>query len=332
MKGRFGPTVWLLAACVVGAFPLTASAGDDGVVVIQESNGFPGGEKSNTLSRQQVTVQDGKLRILDTAHMWALFIDLDERKVREAAVDLKEYSERSFTYYNRYRKDRTTNLKAQAEEWLRKKKRLEAKGDDRRLRQHVNEYRKIGGDPKSPGRIVARLQYYPQDRKTDTILVDRVETEVVLEHYVIRENQCDRPIFDLWTTHSVKLPTDLFRFYRELGTFSPEVSKKLQEIPGTVIRCVAVLDTGSFTQTFRSQVLELRLTEPARGALSVPAGWSKVDPDRRPVGPTPPTKTTKTCAICGVTIQPGKERRFKRQYACSTKHRIELIKRFKKKR
>jgi hypothetical protein len=88
-------------ACALLALTSPAPAAPESVVLVQESNGFPGGEKSGKTSRQEVAIQGPRLRVLDRRHRWALFIDLDERKVREASVDTKEYTERDFSHYER---------------------------------------------------------------------------------------------------------------------------------------------------------------------------------------------------------------------------------------
>lgn len=319
----------VLIACLLLAMASLAHA--ESVVLIQESNGFPGGERSTQLARQQIVVDGPRLRVLDTAHMWALFIDLESQKVQESAIDQKEFVERPFSHYKKYADDRARTLKSQADEWKRLREKVE--GDPKRLREAIDDYRRMGGDPQSPGKIVARLQAYPQDTKTASILVDREPTDVVLEHYVIRENQADKPIFDLWTTKTVEVPADLFRFYREIGTFSQQVTAKLLEVPGTVIECTAVLDTGTLKKTFRSRILEVRKRDRMRGSMTVPEGWKKVDPKKPATANKPADLPAKTCAVCKAVIkdrgykfrEPWGKRRI--QWACSSKHRTELIKR-----
>ncbi|RMG08069.1 MAG: hypothetical protein D6731_22530 [Planctomycetota bacterium] len=306
------------------------------MVLLQESNGFPGAESSSPLSLQQVAIAGDRVRVLDPGHGWALFIDLAERKVREASVPSKEYVERDFRHYERYREKRARNLAAQAEEWLRLKERLEERGDAERLRAHVEEYRRLGGDPEHPGRIVARLEHRAQDRRKRSVRVGRERREVVVEHYLIRENQAKQPVFDLWVTEELQLPVDVLRYYRELGTFSPEVTAKLQEVPGTILECVARLDTGTLRRSFRSRVLEVRAGEPVAGSMTVPAGWTRRQPEERGAeragaGPAGP-RAQRRCAVCGAPLG-GKGLSYRNPitrrllFACSKKHRIELIRR-----
>ena len=304
-----------------------AQASAPHVIVIQESNGFPGAEEATQLSRQKVTVQGPRMQVLDPQHLWALFIDLEEHMVREADVAQKQYVERPFAYYEKYRAERQKNLADQKAEFLRLQERVE---DDRsQLRQVRDQYRRMGGDPDQPGRLVARLQHYPQDRKVVVIEVNGQQRPVGVEHYVIRENQADRPVFDLWVTRDLDLPVDLLRFYRELGTFSQPVSEKLQQLRGTIVDLTAVLDTGSFSKTFRSRVLEIRTDEAPSGTLTVPAGWEQRDPNeeapRAAAQPVP-------CAVCRKQLpadeavewrEPWGERRT--FATCSEEHRRELI-------
>lgn len=323
----------LLIGSLLGLPAFAQAAGT--AIVIQESNGFPGSEKTNRLARQRVTVQGNHMQVLDRAHAWAMFVDLDKRLVQEV-VDLpgKKYVQRPFAAFKKYRDQRIKTLDDQKDEFVRGLKRR--KGDVEQTRRWKNEYRKIGGDPEAPGKIVARLQHYPGDTKAITIRINGIETKVKIQHYVIRENQANRPVFDLWVTEDVKVPVDLFRFYRELGTFSAQVSKKLQKLKGkTIIDCTAVLDTGSMSKTFRSRVLEVRTTEVPLVAPVLPAGFVRVAPNAKPK----PKAVTRTCAVCKTTIKEGQEVRFREpwsprrtHYTCSSAHRKQLIQELVKRR
>lgn len=234
-----------------------------GAIVIQESNGFPGGEKTNKKAVQKVTIVDGRLRVLDEENRWALFVSIDDKKVQEVSVDSREFVERDFAFYGKYRDGRARAIQAQAEEYVRERSRLqEAGGKEAQLRALDQEYTREGGDPANPGKIVGKFQQIPQDTRKATILVDGVPTEVTLEHVLIRENQAARPVFDLWVTKDVTLPINVFAFWNAIGTFSPEITARVLELKGTVIECKAVLDTGTFNRTFESKVLEVRTKDP----------------------------------------------------------------------
>lgn len=272
-------------------------------IVIQESNGFPGGDRSGEIALQNVGIESRRLRLLDREHEWALFVDLERRTVREADLPSKTFVERPFAFYEKYRAHRAKNLADQADEFRRGRERRE--GDPARLREWIDQYRRAGGDPDHPGQIVARLQHFPQDQAKTSLKVDGQARDVTLEHYVIRENQGDTPVFDLWVTPDVALPVDLLRFYGELGTFSPEVSARLselqQKVSGCVVKATVVLDTGTLKKTFRSQVVEVRLNEPTTG-MTLPEGvFKQVDPDARAEEPEA-AGPARPCEVCGKPI------------------------------
>jgi len=274
------------------------------VVLIQESNGFPGGEKKAAkLARQEVWIEGAQLRIFDRANFYGMFIDLDKKLVDEVSFSTKEYHERPFAYYGKYRRQREAALKGQKEEFIRGAKRREGKD----LAAWRKEYRQIGGDPDKPGRLRASLEHLKADSKTIEILVDREPKQVKVEHYLIRENQAKKPIFDLWITTDVKLPVDLFRFYTELGTFSQPVTQKLLGLKGTIVQCDAVLDTGSFYRMFRTRIKEVRFGQgPGKLAfnakqlgVTVAAAKGKPKPGPGATGPKP------RCVTCGKEITKG---------------------------
>lgn len=294
------------------------------VLLIQESNGFPGGEQATELSRQQVMIVGDRLRVFDQRHGWALFVSLPDRTVQEASIPTREYVQRSFDYYERYRADRAKALREQAGEFVRQRERV--KDDARLLRALETEYTQIGGDVRSPGAVAARLEHFPQDARKATLLVDREPREVTLEHYRIRENNAADPVFDLWTTRDLKLPVDVLAFWRALGTFAPEVSEKLIQVPGVVIECSALLDTGTFKRRFQSRVLELRTDDPAlqASAVTLPASF-------KPAQERPPEAAPRVWSVMsGRVLEPGTEVVFiapdrRRYHVADAQERAALI-------
>lgn len=296
------------------------------VLIIQESNGFPGGEQATELARQQVIIVGDRLRVLDAPHDWALFVSLPDRMVREGSIGQGEYVERPFSYYEKYRTDRAKALADQANEFRRQRDRV---GDDPKAARELDaEYARMGGDPKNPGAIAARLEPFPSDTRKARVVVDRVEREVTLEHYKIRENNAVDPVFDLWITRDLALPVDVLAFWRALGTFAPEVSAKLQQVPGVVLECTAVLDTGTFKKRFQSRVLELRTDDVALAteSVTVPARWKKVE--GRPVEAEAPAVW---CVMTGRPLRAGTGLVFiapdgRRYHVADAQQRVALIK------
>lgn len=294
------------ALLMLGGAPALAQAPASAaprVVIVQESNGFPGGEQvtdPSQLARQKLTVVGERLRVLDEQHGWALFVSIPDRKVHEVSVASREYVERSFDFYAKYRESRAKSLEAMAREFTQAKRNLDGPRDQNDLRKLIFDYTREGGDPNNPGKIVARTQTFPQDAATTTILVDRVPTQVKLEHVVIRENQAATPAFDLWITQDVTIPVDMFAFWRQLGTFAPEVSQALLAVKGTPIRCTAVLDTGTFKRRFESRVVEVRTKDPGLTDqdVTLPAGFQ---PQKEQVAGG---GGRRWCAMTGVELGP----------------------------
>lgn len=294
--------VLVVHACLMLLGIGEAAAQTPRVIIVQESNGFPGGEQVTDpaqLARQKLTVIGERLRVLDEQHGWALFVSIPDKKVHEVSVASREYVERSFDFYAKYRDSRAKNLEAMAREFQQARRNLDGPRDQNDLRKLIFDYTREGGDPTNPGKIVARTQHFPQDAATTTILVDRVPTQVKLEHVVIRENQAAVPAFDLWVTQDVTVPVDMFTFWRQLGTFAPEVSQALQQVKGTPIRCTALLDTGTFKRRFESRVVEIRTQDPGLTDqdVTLPAGF---EPQKEQQG----GPGSAWCAMTGVILGP----------------------------
>jgi hypothetical protein len=135
-------------------------------------------------------------------------------------------------------------------------------------------------------------------------------------------------------TEDVALPVDMFRYYRELGTFSQEVSQRLQEVPGTIVECVAVVDTGSLYRKFQTRVLEIRTQEKPRGPMGPPPDWEEVE--KFDSSQEEPVAKKVRCALegCDKEIDPDTALRFREpwgsrrvHYVCSPEHRRQLIRR-----
>jgi hypothetical protein len=301
-------------------------------VLIQESNGFPGAEQSSDdLSLQRVTIRQGELRLLDERHMWAMFVDMSDEKVRETwSVRDRQYVERDFAYYDDYRARRERKHQQLANAFQQGMENAQNQAARGQLRQ---AFQQMGGDPDQPGRLVAHLER-PGETEQVTILVDRVPTEVTIERYLIRENQADHVAFDLWTTEDVALPVDVLAFYRTLGTFGPAVDARLEQVPGTLIRCTARLDLGDdmSSKTFVSTVLEVRMQERVRAPdVRVPSDWTLVDPEELEAQAN--QGRTMRCAICGGEVNQEAADAYRwnhpttslRVYADSSEHRAEIL-------
>src|SRR5690606_6939263 len=96
----------------------------------------------------------------------------------------------------RYREDLARSRERAKQQFLRMRER--AAGDPAKLAELNEEYRKSGGDPAAPGRLVATLEHKPEDQRRAKLLVDLEPREVTLEHYLVRENQQDHATLDLW--------------------------------------------------------------------------------------------------------------------------------------
>jgi len=263
-----------LLVWVSPAFGQGNSGGEDSLVIVQESNGFPGGEQTTQLALQQVSILGGALRVYDPAHDWALFVNLDEQVVREARVSRGQFEQREFAHYQKYRADRAKSLERQKDQFLQMRKRAADRPDE--LERLDREYTRIGGDPQQPGRIQAHLEQL-EDERTVTLRVDHRLQRVRCRHYVIRENAKEHPAFDLWVTEDLSIPVNLLAYYEQLVPFGPEVSAQLTKIRGTLVECVARVDTGTFHKTYVSRLVELRNEDVEPTEVSVPASFERVE-------------------------------------------------------
>ncbi|MCA8923256.1 MAG: hypothetical protein KDD82_15680 [Planctomycetes bacterium] len=261
-------------ATVSPAYAEGESAGEGSIVLVQESNGFPGGEQTTQLALQQVTICGDALRVFDPVHDWALFVDLGEQVVREARVTRAEFEARPFAHYQKYRADRVRSLERQRDQFVQMREKVE---DDPSARERLErEYARIGGDPAEPGRIRASLERQDEEREV-TLRIDHRLRRVRCTRYVIRENAKQQPAFDLWITEDVQIPVNLLDYYEQLVPFGPEVSAELAKVKGTLVECLARVDTGTFHKTYVSKLVELRHEPVDPAEVAVPASFEQVE-------------------------------------------------------
>lgn len=324
-----GSKAWLVGAAALLAassacFPAPAR-GD--TVVLQESNGFPGSSESEN-ARQKVLISDDKLKVLDDAHGWALFVRLDKKSVAEVWASEKGFVEKPLSSFAEIRAKREKTRAEKVDEF---KKLYDRAKDDSERANLKRKLEQMG--LKADGSTTARFEAFPDDKKKVTLVLDDKQQEIELTHFIVRENE-GPPVFDIWAAPSIAQPANIFKFYQEIGTFSPQVVKALTDnLKAFPIEITAVLDDGNNQKTLHSKVYEIRTTEKVDPiSYDVPAGFKPLKEEPKE-GPAPAAKLL--CTICGKECTPGQgEASFftdpwtnKRYPVCSEDHRREVIRR-----
>jgi hypothetical protein len=296
------------------------------MVILQESNGFPGAQDGET-ARQKVLIAEDRMKVLDPAHGWALYVRLDGKKVDEAWASEKGYVEKPLSFYAQIRQDRE---KKRAEHVAEYKKAVERAKDDAERRELKDAFEHKMG-LREDGTTKARLESFSddKDKKSATLIVDGKQQVVALEHYKVRENEGPE-IFDVWVAPSIPRPMSIFTFYKEIGTFSDPVVAEVMKLPGFPVEISARVDDGNNAKVLRSTVREIRNETVAATEYDLPAGWKPLPekpPEKAPAAKQAP------CAICGKLCTPGQgtAQTFRNQFTgetfvvCSDEHRAELI-------
>jgi hypothetical protein len=294
------------------------------LVILQESNGFPGAQEGDS-ARQKVMIAEDRMKVLDQAHGWALYVRLDNKKVDEAWALERGYIEKPLSFYAHIRDDRE---KKRAEHLAEYKKQIERAKDDSERRMLKQELEKMG--LREDGTTKARIEPFPDEKKKVTLIVDNKQQEVELEHYKVRENEGEHEIFDVWVAPSIPRPVSIFTFYKEIGTFSDPVVAEVMKLPGFPVEIAARVDDGNNAKVLHSKVHEIRNEGVAAVEYDLPAGWAPIP--EKPTGPQPAAKQV-PCAICGKLCTPGEGGAstfispFTREAfpVCSDEHRAQII-------
>lgn len=316
----------IVATLVVSAGLVFSSAGSAraDLVIIQDSNGFPGGGQVEE-ARQRVFLGEDRLRVLDEQHGWALYVLRDKKLVREASVGDRTFVEKPFSDYQKIRQEREATRTGKVAEY--QKEREKAKTDAARvdLKKTIE-----GMGLREDGKTLARTEHFNEWRNV-SVIVGGVRKELKAEHVIVRENE-GPPVFDLWTVPEMARPEGLYRFYNEIGTFSEPVIAEVMKLPGFPVEISATIDDGNNHKTLHSKVIEIRDQVTAPADYEIPAGWKQVQPQQTALAPAVATK----CAVCGKSIVPGSDDGSTlwrnpfdgRPYpVCSDEHRREMIKR-----
>jgi hypothetical protein len=270
-----------------------AARGD--LVLIQDSNGFPGSGDAEEVARQKVTIGSEKLKVLDEHHGWALFVRLDEKKVREAWSTEKSFVEKPLSFYEGIRNARENTRREKVAEF---KKAIDAAKTEQEKRQLKADLDRMG--LREDLDTVARVDHFADDAKKMSVVVNNEKKDWKVEHYVVRENE-GPPIFDLWIAPGIGRPDSVFKFYREIGTFSPQVVAKVMSLDGFPLEVTATVDDGNNKKTLHSRILEIRDEKTDPVEYDMPAGWKLVEGRTSPLAPVAKMK----CAICGKECAPG---------------------------
>jgi hypothetical protein len=281
------------ALVLLGGIVLSPSIARADLVVIQESNGFPGGGHVEE-ARQKVFLGADRLRVLDEEHGWALFVLRDKKVVREASALDRTFVEKPFTDYQKIREGREATRAGQVEEYHKAVEK--AKNDAERL-ELKKTIESMG--LREDGKTLARTERFDEAR-TYQVVVDGVRKDLRAQHVVVRENE-GPPIFDLWVVAGLAPPESLFKFYQEIGTFSAPVIDEVLKVGGFPVEISATVDDGNNRRTFHTKVVEIREEKIDAVDFDVPAEWKQVAAQAQNA---PNIQATK-CEICGKAIRPG---------------------------
>jgi hypothetical protein len=295
-------------------------------VIIQDSNGFPGSQGGAETARQKVLVGESDLKVLDSIRGWALYVRLGKKTVTEAFAGEKGYVEKPLSSFAEMRDKRE---KTRAEKVAEYKHAVSKAKDDSERANLKRSFEAMG--LREDGRTVARFESFPGDTKKITLLVNNEKKEVEITHHKVRENE-GKEVFDIWAAPSIAAPVSIFKFYKEIGTFSPEVVQELtSKLEGFPIEITAVLDDGNNQKTLHSKVVEIRQEEVAPGEYDVPAGFKPRTDAPAETAPASKPGVKQLCAVCSKEVA-GEGSSFtdpwshKRYPVCSDEHRSELIK------
>ncbi len=303
------------------AYPRVARAD---LVVLQESNGFPGADDSAN-AKQKVLIGDDRLKVLDDAHGWALFVRLDKSVVDEAWASEKGYVEKPLSDYAKIRDDREKTRADKVAEYKAQVAKATTDSDRANLKRALEAM-----GLREDGKTFARLETFPDDKKKVQLVVNNEKKEVELVRHQIRENEGKDPIFEIWAAPSIARPSNVFRFYKEIGTFSDAVVAELMKLPDFPVEIKATLDNGNNSKTLHSRVYEIRDEKIDAVEYDLPASFKKVEGKPQEKG------QLFKCAICGKECVPesGSGATFfkspwtgERFPVCCEEHRNQLIKR-----
>lgn len=322
-KARLVGALALLApSLMVLASPGSARAD---TIVLQDSNGFFGNGGTET-ARQKVSISEDKLKVLDSMRGYALYVRLDKKTATETFANEKAFVEKPLSSFAEIRAKREKTRAEKIDEY---KKLVEKAKDDSERRNLKRSLEAMG--LREDGKTVARFESFPADNKNITLVVNNVKQQVAVTHHKVRENE-GREVFDIWVAASIEAPANMLRFYKELGTFSPEVVGELEKnLKGFPVEITAILDDGNNQKTLHSTVHEIRQENVPAADYDVPAGFKAANNAPAPANAGNAAKTT--CAVCGKECAPGTgEASYfvepwtqKRYPVCGEEHRREII-------
>ena len=296
-RGRLGTlrtrTLGLTLLAVALALPAAPARAD--LIVLQESNGFPGAPDDGA-ARQKVAIASEKLKVLDDQHGWALLVRLDQKVVREANAAERTFVEKPFADFAKIRQDREATRKERIASYRKELETARTDGERAELKKALDR-----SGLREDGQTLARTETFPEDARTVKLVVNGLQKDLKVEHWKVRENESADPIFDVWLAPGLARPESVFKFYREIGTFSDAVVEKVMSLPGFPVEITAVLDNGNNKKTLHSRVFEVRDEAVESIEYEIPAGWKLVQPKDQKGGP----RQTAACEICGRTFELG---------------------------
>lgn len=223
--------VWLGALL---ALSLGGAARGDGLQLVVEADGLPGLE-AGAPARQLCSVSGESLRLLEPGRGRAIHLDLARRRVVEVDLLRRAVRERA---WDELEGGRALARRRALETWHTRRSQALERGDASAVRALDGELRRSG--LRADGAVVVSLER-TRDTRQATLEVDGAPRRVLLERWLLRENEAERPLAEVWTAPELQLPGDAFAPWRGLPLLGSEAAAHLARVPGMIVEARLLL-------------------------------------------------------------------------------------------
>jgi hypothetical protein len=307
------------------------------VVVVAESNGFPGASAAND-ALLRIAMKKSAMRIINSTQYHVVTVDIENDRFVEFSAYYKAYEVKTVKSFDKYRVARE-KTQAEAIKAYHTMKNPEEK--KRALRELRNDGIELNG-------IIVAKTIRGKEVKEFKIRVGGVMKTVKCTRIMIRENNSLQPSFDMWVTKDLTVEEKFLRFY-ELGTFSKPVIAELKKVQEFPVRIEALVDTGAVKKRIHYQVKSIEHENVPDWGMTAPKSFKQVTNLNKYVkaqdslqGAGKAEGPTLICKVCGKMIpviskaesydRKSANKKNKRYWFCNSVCRKQFIKSGKWKR
>ncbi len=258
---------------------------DEGFVIEQVCNGFPG-TKQKKKTKQKVIIKDDKIYMENLESPNICIVRGDKKEIWEIHTAEKAWDKRLYEYFDELKKEKEAIRKTAV-------KQLNGMPDPKARAELAEDAGYTVGEN---GYVPAKVVAWTEEKINEEKVINGFKC------YRVKIHEDGHVVLDMWLAKSLKAPKSLIEFYSKLGCFADETVKEVRKIKDFPIALNADIDFGTVVLPVKLEISKVEKKKIAASQFELPKGLPEKPRSiigKKRIDPRVP------CPVCGKMVDPN---------------------------